>query len=148
MNVARWVSSIGDVEPADAGERAAGDDDVVEGDEWLGAWLGPAVAQDPSPRAPSARRSGTRPSTILARTDVELARLDLREEADLAEVDAEDRDVDLGDGADGPQERAVATEDDEGVGGGQFADERLEVARLGCHSLDARASGTSRRPVR
>ena len=41
--------------------------------------------------------------------------LDLREEADLAEVDPEDRDVDLGHGTRGAQERAVAAEHDEQV---------------------------------
>ena len=76
---------------------------------------------------------------------LELARLGLREEADLAEVDAEDRDVDLGDGADRAQERAVAAEDDEGVGRRQLAQQGVEVARRGLPLVDARASGTSRR---
>ena len=46
---------------------------------------------------------------------LELVRLDLRQEADLAEVDAEQGHVDLGDGPRRPQERAVAAEDDQGA---------------------------------
>ena len=39
----------GDIEPADAGERAAGDDDVVEGDEARrSVRIGVAAAQDPA----------------------------------------------------------------------------------------------------
>ncbi len=78
-----------------------------------------------------------RPSLILARTCVELAGLGLRQEADLAEVDAEDRHVDLGHGTNGAQERPVATEDDEGIGRRELADEDLLVARLGLPVVDA-----------
>ena len=45
----------------------------------------------------------------------ELAGLRLREESDLAEVDPDERHVDLDHGSGGAQERAVATEHDEDV---------------------------------
>ena len=79
---------------------------------------------------------------------LELARLGLRQEADLAEVDAEERDVDLGDGAGGAQERAVAAEHDERVGGRQLAQQRVDVAGLGLPVARCRAPGTSRRRAR
>ena len=72
-----------------------------------------------------------------AEDGVELAGLGLRQEADLAEVDAEERDVDVGDGPRRAQERAVATEDDEGVGRRQLADERRRVARRDLPLADA-----------
>ena len=68
------------------------------------------------------------PVDDLGQHAVELAGFGLRQEADLAEVDAEDRDVDLGDRADGAQERPIAAEDDQRVGRRELADERLEVA--------------------
>ena len=134
----------GDVEPADPRQRAARDDDVVEGDvarvvDRLRRRAGSG------PRAPSARRSRSRPSTILPRTCLELAGLGLRQEADLAEVDAEDRDVDLGHGANRAQERAVATEHDEGVGRGAARGRAPPGRPTGPASGRCRASGTSRR---
>ena len=96
-----------------------------------------AVAQDPAlERHPLVDREVA--VDDLGEDGVELAGLGLRQEADLAEVDAEDRDVDLGDGADRAQERAVAAEDDQGVGRRQLADERLLVARLGLPVVDPR----------
>ena len=74
---------------------------------------------------------------------LELARLGLRQEADLAEVDAEERDVDLGDGSGGPQERAVATEDDERVGRRQLAGAARRGRRSGPATRRCRAPGTS-----
>ena len=79
---------------------------------------------------------------------LELAGLGLRQEADLAEVDAEERDVDLGHGPGRPQERAVAAEDDERVGRRQLAQQRVQVAGLGLPLLDAAHRGTSRRRAR
>ena len=75
---------------------------------------------------------------------LEVAGLRLRQEADLAEVDAEQRHIDLGDGARRPQERAVAAEDDEGVGRGQLVAEAVEVTGLGLPLADAADAGTSR----
>ncbi len=75
----------------------------------------------------------------LCEDGLELLGLDLREEADLAEVDAEDRNVDLRDGASGAQEGAVASEDDEGVGRRQLRHEDVVVARLGCPVVDLAA---------
>ena len=60
---------------------------------------------------------------------LELVGLGLREEADLAEVDAHDRHLRLGDGAGGPQERAVAAEHDEDVDPREGAEQRRRVAR-------------------
>ena len=54
MNVARCVSSMRDVEPADPGERAARDDDVVERDVPVGVASARRRAGS-GPRAPSAR---------------------------------------------------------------------------------------------
>ena len=76
---------------------------------------------------------------------VELARLGLREEADLAEVDAEERDVDVGHGPRGAQERAVATEDDQRIGRRELADEGLRDRPTGPATPRCRGSGTSRR---
>ena len=114
----------GDVEPADPGQRAARDDDVVEGDV---AGRRRSAVPPRRIRPSSAIRSSIVKSPVddLGEHLVELAGLGLRQEADLAEVDAEDRDVDLGDGPSGAQERAVAAEDDEGVGRREFADEGL-----------------------
>ena len=112
MNVARCESSMRDIEPADPGQGAAGDDDVVERDVALG------VARRPPPRRirPSMRHPLV--DRELAGDDalqdgLEVAGLGLGQEADLAEVDAEDRDVDLGHGPGRAQERAVAAEHDQ-----------------------------------
>ena len=68
---------------------------------------------------------------------LELARLDLRQEPDLAEVDAEERHVDLDDGTRGAQERAVAAEDDQHIGRRELADERRRGRPLGLPLVDA-----------
>ena len=109
---------------------------------------GVAAAAGSGPRSPSARRSCTRPSTMRSQHRLEVAGLGLREEPDLAEVDAEQRDVDLGDRAGGAQERAVAAEDDERVGRRQLAEQRVVVAGLGLPLVDAAHRGTSRRRAR
>jgi hypothetical protein len=88
-----------------------------------------------APRAPSARRWRTRRRDTTEH-GLEVAGLGLRQEADLAEVDPEQRDVDLGDGPGGAQERAVAAQDHEDIGPGQLAQEAVEVAGLGLPVLD------------
>ena len=107
-----------DVEPADAGQRAAGDHDVVEGEVAVtGRWrasapCGRAAAQDPALE----RHPLVDPVVAVddrAEDRLEVAGLGLRQEADLAEVDAEERHVDLGDRPGRPQERAVAAEHDQ-----------------------------------
>ena len=121
----------------DAGQRAARDDDVVERDVAVASSIGwPPRRIRPS----SAIRSSiaNSPATMLAEHGLELARLGLREEADLAEVDAEDRHVDLGHGPGRAQERAVAAEHDERVGRRQLA--RAGASRspaCGCPVVDA-----------
>ncbi len=112
MNVARWLSSIGDVEPHDPGERAAGDHDVVERRERA---LGRAAAGQDRPGQRHPLRDVPRPLDELPEHGLQAVRLGLGQEADLAEVDPEDRHVDLGHGHDGAQERAVAAEHDEHV---------------------------------
>ena len=57
-----------------------------------------------------------------------VARLGLRQEPDLAEVDADQRHVDLGDGHRRPQERSVATEHHQDVRRRQLLDEPGRVA--------------------
>ena len=134
MNVARCDGPIATVQPADSGERAAGDDDVVQG-----------VVRWRSGRAPAGQdpRLECHPlvDRVLADDEMgqhglELARLGHREESDLPEVDPEQGHVDLDHGPGRPQERAVATEDDEHVGRGQLRDERLDVRSLGCPLVD------------
>ena len=133
-----------DVEPADAGKRAAGGDDVVERE--MAALVDRlAVAQDqriePHPlvdREPAGHDLG--------QDVVELAGLGLRQEADLAEVDAEDRHVDLGDRADRAQERPVATEHDQRIGRLELVDERVDVARLELPLVDATDLAPAGRP--
>ena len=71
------------------------------------------------------------PASSFSSTRLELVRLGLRQEADLAEVDAEDRHVDLGDRLRGAQERAVAAEHDEGVGRRQLATSVSAVSPAG-----------------
>ena len=111
----------------------------------------PLVLADPGRRAGSGPRVTIRssivysPATIWLEHRLEVGRLGLGQEADLAEVDAEERDVDLGDGARGAQERAVAAEHDERVGRRQLARERVEVAGLAPAIARCRARGTSRR---
>ena len=132
------MSSIATSSRHDAGERAAGDDDVVEGDVAAGSSIAAARAQDPAlERHPLVDRELA--GDELAEHGLELAGLGLREEADLAEVDAEERDVDLGHGAGGAQERAVAAEHDERVGRRQLARAAVEVAGLGAASGRCRA---------
>ena len=78
------------------------------------------------------------PAAMRSSTGSRSLGLGLREEADLAEVDAEERDVDLGDGSRGAEERAVTTEDDERIGRpAARASERLGVAGLGLPVVDA-----------
>ena len=81
------------VEAADPREGTAGDDDVVEG-ECAGPWEELAAAHDP---ALERHALGDPVAVIddLSEDVLELAGLGLREEADLAEVDPEDRDIDL-----------------------------------------------------
>ena len=114
MNVARWDSSIDDVEPDDARQRAARDDDVVERGERRPSAGRPPGRMRPVERHPLLERVGA--GARAARGRLELVRLGLGQEADLAEVDAEDRHVDLGHGPDRAQERAVAAEHHEHVG--------------------------------
>ena len=91
----------------------------------------------------------------LARDDafqdgLEVGGLRLREEADLAKVDAEDRDVDLGHGASGAQERPVAAEHDQRVGRRQLAQQRVHVAGRGLPVVDvahAAPAGGARRKL-
>ena len=114
-----------DVEPADARERTARHDEVVERDVALAVDRVAVAQDDPLEGHPLG-------DLVLAGSDVlehgpEVAGLRLREEADLAEVDAEDRDVDLGHGPDGPQEGAVATEHHERVGRGQLPQQDVDV---------------------
>src|SRR5207245_2780901 len=78
---------------------------------------------------------------------LELAGLDLREEADLAEVDPEERDVHLGHGPGGAEERPVAAEDDEGIRGCQLPAELFEVLGLRGPVLDAVHLAPAGRPL-
>ena len=103
-----------DVEPADPGERAAGDDDVVERVVRRRRRASPA-GQDPGlERHPLVDR--VLAGDEMGEHSLQLGRLRLRQESDLAEVDAEERHVDLDHGPGGAEERSVATEDDEDVG--------------------------------
>ncbi len=114
MNVARCDGPDLDIEAADAGERAAGDDDVVEGMMWRAGGLAARGQDARLERHPLVDRVFARDEP--AEDGLELRRLRLREEADLAEVDAEQRHVDLDDGPGRSQERPVTAEDDEDVG--------------------------------
>ena len=117
-----------DVEADDPGQGSPGDDDVVEGDVDLGPVAARRGAQDPALEGHPVLERVLAGAQAIERPD-EVAGLDLREEADLADVDPEQRDVDVGDGPGGPQERAVAAEDDEDVRPGQLAGEDLVVRR-------------------
>ena len=96
MNVARCDSSIDDVEPDDAGERAAGDDDVVE--------RGEGPRRRPPGRAGSrpasairSRERRTRPPEAARARDSSSSASAFERNPTLPEVDAQDRHVDLGD---------------------------------------------------
>ena len=103
-----------------------------------------AVAQDPAlERHPLVDREAALGD--LGEDLVELAGLRLRQEADLAEVDAEDRDVDLGDRPHGAQERPVATEDDERIGRRRARGRGPPGRPTGPATGRCRAPGTSRR---
>jgi hypothetical protein len=94
--------------------------------------IGCAVAQDPAlERHPLVDREAA--VGDLGEDPVELAGLRLRQEADLAEVDAEDRDVDLRDRPHRAEEGPVATEDDQSIGGRQLADEDSWSPDWACH---------------
>ena len=67
MNVARWLGADRDVEPDDPGERAAGDDDVVER-VVDGGPSGRGRRAGSGPRAPSASSIANSPATSLAST--------------------------------------------------------------------------------
>ena len=117
--VARCDSSIVTSSRHDPGERAARDDDVVERREVrLGAGR-PAGRIDAGEAHPLARPVGA--GDELPEDRLQLVRLRLGQEADLAEVDAQERHVHLGDRLRRPQERAVAAEDDEHVRAGAGA---------------------------
>ena len=79
---------------------------------------------------------------------LELVGFGLREEADLAEVDPEDRDVDLFERMDRAQECPVATKHDESIRRRQMRQEGRQVARLSPPVVDPAALGTRRRPAR
>ena len=64
---------------------------------------------------------------------LEVRRLDLREEPDLADVDAEQRHVVADHGAGGAQERAVAAEHDEHVRARQLAMQGLAIGGRAAH---------------
>ena len=124
----------GDVEVADAGQRPARDDEIVER-HVADVVDRAAVAQD------HALERHAFADLVVAGLDpgehgVEIARLGLGEEPDLAQVDAEDRDVHLGHGTDGAQERAVATQDDEGIGRRELPQQDRHVVGLGLPLVD------------
>src|SRR4029079_8612388 len=75
--------------------------------------------------------------TDLLEHGIEVARLGLRQEPELAEVDAEQRDVDLGDGSCRAKERAITAEHDEGIGRRQLRREGFTIASLGAPFIDA-----------
>ena len=99
-------------------------------------------------QAPSARGPMNAPALSCSSTRLELVRLGLRQEPDLAQVDAQDRDVDLGDRLGRAEERAVAAEDDEDVGPAQLARPVARSRRPAPPTGPRRASGTSRRRAR
>ena len=134
----------GDVEPADAGERAAGDDDVVEGDvarvvDRL------AAAQDPAlERHPLVDRE-VGPSTILARTASSSPASAFERKPTLPRLMPR-----IGTSTSATARTArrnvpspPSTTSASVVGSSRSED--LQVARLGLPVVDARASGTSRR---
>src|SRR5262245_33777787 len=128
----RWTDL--DVEPADARERAAGDDDVVQGVVRRGT-RGAAAGQDPALEGhPLVDR--VLAGLEAAENVLELSCLGLRQEADLAEVDPEQRDVDLDHGPGCSQERAVTAKDDEDVGRRELIAQGLVVAGLRGPLLD------------
>ena len=146
MNVARWVSSM------DTSRRHT----RASAPRAMTMSLS-AMWRSSSPMRPPRR---IRPSMIIrssivyaplddvAEHGLEVARLGLRQEADLAQVEAEQRDVDLGDRPGGAQERAVATEDDEGVGRRQLRAAAAPGRRPAPATRRRRAPGTSRTPGR
>ena len=146
MNVARWESSMATSSRQTRASGSARDDDVVE--RHVADLVDrPAVAQD------HAFEGHPLVDLVLAGLDadedgIEIAGLGLREEPDLAEVDAQDRDVDLGDGPDRAQERAVAAEDDQGVGRAAAREAARRCRRTGPANDRCRGSGTSPRPAR
>ena len=83
------------VQPDDAGERAARDHDVVERRERPRRGVRPAGSR-PARRHPLAERVARRPAASRARASSSSVSATDRK-PDLAQVDAQDRDVDLGD---------------------------------------------------
>ena len=126
MNVARWVSSIATSsrqtrasEPRATTMSLSATSRSVARD---------AAAQDPSldgqpllDAEPAVDDRGEH--------GLQVAGLRLRQEADLAQVDADERHVHLGDRHRSPQERAVAAEHDQDVRGRQLTDQGCGVAR-------------------
>ena len=93
-----------------------------------------ALERHPRLQRVPARRAG-------ARAPLEIGGLDLREEADLPDVDAEQRHVVLEHGPSGAKERAIATEDHEQVGAGELEVKAVAVGRGGGPVLDAMQRG-------
>ena len=130
MKVARCGVVDLDVEAADPGQRPAGDHDVVEREvadgprRTVGLPTGQDASLEGEPLVDPVVAVDDSPEHVL-----ELARLGLRQEPDLAEVDAHQRDVHFGHGSGGPQERAVAAQHDERVRRRQLAQEGLGLAR-------------------
>ena len=146
MNVARCDAVDRHVEAAHPGQRAAGDDDVVERDVPL-VLADAAAAQDPAlDDHPLVDRE--RAGDEVAEHRLEVTGLRLGQEPDLAEVEPEQRDVDLGDRPGGAQERAVATEDDEGVGRAAAPRGAGPGRRPAPATPRRRGPGTSRTPGR
>src|SRR4029450_4081194 len=73
-----------------------------------------------------------------------VGRLGLRQEPDLAQVDAQERDVDLGDGSGRTQERAIAAEHHERVRRLQLLAKGVDVAGLRTPLIDATPTAPAR----
>ena len=105
----------------DPGQRAARDHDVVERDERAPGRAAAGPVDRSAQRHP--RLQPVRAGPDLLEQRLELVGLGLGQEADLAEVHADERDVDLGHGPGRAQERAVAAEHHEHLRPRQRADE-------------------------
>ena len=125
-----------DVEAADAGERAAGDHDVVERE--VAALVRSACRRAGSaPSSPIRSSIVNRPATILARTSSSSPASAFDRKPTLPRLMPRIGTSTSATARDGAQERSVAAEHDERVGRRELADQRVDVAGLELPVVDA-----------
>ena len=133
------------VEVDHAGQRAAGDDHVVQREERARRGVAARAVDRPAQGHPVLEAIPA--AGDLLEQLLELVGFGLGQEPDLAEVDPDHRDLGLGHGARRPQERAVTAEDDQDFDCRQRREEDGRVAGGHGPALDAARGRTTRRPA-